>query len=111
MKVIALVRRTIDGVMREPGSAPFDLEIEADDELIVQGIVADVNRPAEVAPVSAEVVEHPIGYVGRQAAPEAEVLPAPEPVSTEFPAPQPPEVADPTPVAPAPKKTKGAPRA
>ena len=110
MKVIALVRRTIDGIMRDPGGEPFDLEIEADDALIVQGIVADINatKVADEAPAATELVEHPIGYVGRQTAPEAEPIAATEPVSSEFPAPKPAEAEAPS--AP-PKKIKGASRA
>ncbi|MBD3762466.1 hypothetical protein [Rhizorhabdus sp.] len=111
MKVIALVRRTIDGKLRDPSDEPFDLEIEPDDELITQCIVADVNAAkAEEAPAIAEVVEHPVGYVGRQAALASEPVALPEPVSSEFPAPQPVEAAQPAPTA-ASKKPKGAPRA
>lgn len=110
MKVIALVRRTIDGIMRDPGGEPFDLEIEADDALIVQGIVADINatKVADEAPAATELVEHPVGYVGRQTVLQAEPIAAPEHVSTEFPAAQSAEAV--APVAP-PKKSKGAPRA
>lgn len=92
MKVIAIIRRTIDGVARKPGDEPFDLDDDFAGELIEQGVVADANPKAPVAVAAADEVEHPVGYVGRHSGTVEEPVAASEPVSTEFPASAPAEV-------------------
>lgn len=88
MKVIALIRRTIDGVTHKPGDRPFDLDDDLARELIEQGVVADANPPKPVAAAEPEIVEYPLGYEGRQTVPGVKPAPAPEaaePVTAENP--------------------------
>ena len=61
MKVIALVRRTIDGVTYTPGGEPFDLENSLAHELIAMNVVEDANPapPPPAAPV--EEIVYPVG--------------------------------------------------